>query len=98
MGWSNCPPPRLPASRQPTLPWRYPRMLSHPRLLNRRQVLEVGGVSVLGLGLPELLQAGRSSPRRSEKSCIFIFQYGGPPQLDTFDPKPDAPDGIRSPF
>jgi Protein of unknown function (DUF1501) len=72
--------------------------LSHPRLLNRRQLLQVGGISVLGLGLPELLQAGRSSSRRSDKSCIFIFQYGGPPQLDTFDPKPDAPDGIRSPF
>jgi uncharacterized protein (DUF1501 family) len=75
-----------------------PAVPSHPPLLNRRQLLEFGGISVLGLGLPELLQAGRSSPRRSEKSCIFIFQYGGPPQLDTFDPKPDAPDGIRSPF
>src|SRR5207244_4822510 len=30
------------------------------------------------------------------KSVIFIFQQGGPSQFETFDPKPDAPDGIRT--
>src|SRR5262249_22675771 len=94
---SHCPPTRAGQSAA-HLPWRLATMLFHPRLLNRRQLLEVGGISAMGLGLPELLQAGRSYPRRSERSCIFIFQYGGPPQLDTFDPKPDAPDGIRSPY
>jgi hypothetical protein len=73
-------------------------MPHHPTPLNRRQLLQVGGISVLGLGLPKLLQASVSSTRRSNKSCIFIFQYGGPPQLDTFDMKPAAPDGIRSPY
>jgi hypothetical protein len=32
------------------------------------------------------------------KSCILIFLWGGPSQLDTWDPKPDAPEGIRGPF
>ena len=52
----------------------------------------------LGLGLPDLLRAGASSWPRTEKSCIFIVQYGGCSHLDSFDPKPDAPDGIRGPY
>ena len=32
------------------------------------------------------------------KSCILIFMWGGPSQLDTWDLKPDAPDQIRGPF
>ena len=31
------------------------------------------------------------------KRCIFLFMWGGPSQLDTFDPKPDAPLEIRGP-
>lgn len=31
-------------------------------------------------------------------SVIFLMMTGGPSQLDTFDPKPDAPSGVRSPF
>src|SRR5207247_9503244 len=69
----------------------------------RRRLLQVGGISALGLGLPELLQAGalstgQSPRRRSEKSCIFIFQTGGASQLDTWDMKPDAPAEIRGPY
>ena len=68
----------------------------------RRQLLQVGGVSALGLGLPELLharapQAGRSR-RGPETSCIFIVQYGGASHLDSFDLKPDAPQDIRGPY
>src|SRR5262249_54285346 len=32
------------------------------------------------------------------KSCIFLYMYGGPSQLETFDLKPEAPDGIRGEF
>jgi hypothetical protein len=55
---------------------------------------------MLGLALPEYLQARAPSSKRRgpEKSCIFIVQYGGCSQLDTFDPKPDAPEKIRSPY
>src|SRR5262245_26613192 len=37
----------------------------------------------------------RSGPARS---CILVYLLGGPPQLDTFDLKPDAPAEVRGPF
>ena len=61
---------------------------------DRRRLLQMGGLALTGLGLPELLQAGATSSQRA-KSCIFIVQYGGGPHHDTFDPKPDAPREIR---
>src|SRR5262245_8645114 len=61
----------------------------------RRQLLQVGGIAALGLGLPELLQARAAG---SEKSCIFVVQYGGASHIDSFDPRPDAPEGIRGPY
>jgi hypothetical protein len=70
----------------------------------RREVLRVGGLSALGLGLPELLRARRANaqaPARSfgrARSCILLFLMGGPPQHSTWDPKPDAPDGVRGDF
>ena len=68
----------------------------------RRRVLKAGALPFLGLDLPRLLAAeatprGPGRPRR-EKSCIFIFQYGGLSQLDSWDPKPDAPAEIRGPY
>jgi hypothetical protein len=71
--------------------------------LTRRQLLQVGGVSLLGLTLPELLWASaqQSSGRPaqvSEKSCIFIVQYGGASHLDSLDLKPGAPQDIRGPY
>jgi hypothetical protein len=71
--------------------------------LTRRQLLQVGGISVLGLGLPELLRAnaptGESGKKnRREKSCIFIVQYGGASHIDSWDLKPDAPQDIRGPY
>jgi Protein of unknown function (DUF1501) len=76
---------------------------SRPRGLSRRQLLQVGGIGMLGLGLPELLQAGArpASPggrNPAEQSCIFIVQYGGASHIDSWDLKPDAPDSIRGPF
>jgi hypothetical protein len=56
---------------------------------------------MIGLGLPQLLQARASAPRPgryADKSCIFIFQYGGLSQIDSWDPKPNAPDTIRGPY
>jgi hypothetical protein len=61
-----------------------------------------------GLSLPGLLQAedqGRGDRstavggrRSSRKSVIMIYLAGGPAHQDTFDLKPDAPDGIRGEF
>ena len=73
----------------------------------RRQALRAGALALGGLKLPGLF-AGRAMAAASThrlaggfgraKSCIMIFQWGGPSQLDTWDPKPEAPDAIRGPF
>ncbi len=67
----------------------------------RREWLRAGGLGALGLGLPSLLRAepGRGRAKGSSfgraKSCVLLFLSGGPPQHDTFDPKPDAPAEVR---
>ena len=80
--------------------------------LTRREILRVGGLGALGLGLPQLLAAEVSAPARSQaepsanakprqpsaKSCIVLFLMGGPPQHSTWDPKPEAPAEIRGEF
>jgi hypothetical protein len=70
--------------------------------LTRRRLLQVGGIGALGLGLPELLQAGaRPGPDArppAGRSCIFIVQYGGASHIDSWDLKPGAPDGVRGPY
>jgi len=68
--------------------------------MSRRQLLEAGGAGLLGLSLPRLLAAEATQPRREAraKSVIFMYLFGGPSQLETFDMKPDAPEAIRGPF
>lgn len=77
------------------------------RLYSRRQVLQAGGLGLLGLSLPQLWAAqaeaavsssGQAAGFGRAKRCIFLFMWGGPSQLDTFDLKPDAPAEIRGPF
>ncbi|MBX7169174.1 MAG: DUF1501 domain-containing protein [Pirellulales bacterium] len=71
----------------------------HPRGVSRRELLEIGCSSLLGLGLPALAPASpvcaataeAASTKHRAKSVLFVFLFGGPSQLDTFDPKPDAP-------
>jgi len=66
--------------------------------LSRRELLRVGSLALGGLSLSSLFaaRAAASPSTITGKSVIFIFQQGGPPQFETFDPKPDAPDGIRT--
>jgi hypothetical protein len=82
--------------------------------ISRREWLRVGGLSVVGLSLPDLLRAqGPPAPAAPPsplgrglegvtfgraQSVIFLWLQGGPPQHETFDPKPDAPADIRGPF
>src|SRR5262245_35599873 len=70
--------------------------------LSRREVLRAGGLSALGLTLPELLRcrvtASPTTGRGRAKNCIVLFLMGGPPQHSTWDPKPDAPPEIRGEF
>src|SRR5262245_62474104 len=78
--------------------------------LTRRALLRLGAVG--GLTLPSFFRAiatepdpGGARPPLSRdgsfgraKRCLILFLTGGPPQHDTFDPKPDAPAEIRGEF
>ena len=68
--------------------------------VTRRDVLHAGGVGLLGTNLNSLLAAEHSGstgqPRA--KSVMFVFLFGGPSQLESFDMKPDATAGIRGPY
>ncbi len=66
----------------------------------RRDLFRFGGVSLLSAGLLDLLAARAAGATRkaTAKSCIILFQVGGPYQCDTFDPKPTAPDEVRGPY
>lgn len=65
---------------------------------SRRTVLQCAGAGLLGLTVPKLLAAEASGPKPTAKSVIFLFLFGGPSQLETYDMKPDAPSKIRGPF
>jgi Protein of unknown function (DUF1501) len=68
--------------------------------LTRRDFLHAGALSTLGLTLPGLLAAkgADSGKKDSDVNCIMLFLVGGPSHIDTFDPKPKAPDEVRGPF
>lgn len=72
-------------------------------MLHRRDAMIRLGTAGLGsLALPNLLRARRAEassqlPARA-KSCILLYLWGGPPQQDMWDLKPEAPEGIRSQF
>ncbi|MGD9855021.1 MAG: DUF1501 domain-containing protein [Planctomycetaceae bacterium] len=73
----------------------------HPHI-GRRELLQVGGMSLVGMGLGDLLrleaQAAGTQNVPTAKTVVFIFQSGGPSQHETVDPKPDAPDTIRGEY
>src|SRR3989442_2441211 len=75
----------------------------HPHI-GRRELLHVGGITLLGACLSDLLRLQAEAierpegPRAKAKSVVFIFQSGGPSQHETFDPKPEAPAEIRGEY
>lgn len=78
--------------------------------LSRRDLIRVGGASLLGLNLPQFLQwkaqaaeTGVSALKGAKgfdtaKSVLMVFLQGGPSHVDIWDPKPDAPLNIRGEF
>lgn len=67
--------------------------------VRRRSFLQAGAAAFTGLGMADLLrlqaQAGQDS---SDTAVIFLWLPGGPPHMETFDMKPDAPDDYRGIF
>ncbi len=74
--------------------------------ITRRDLIQAGALSLFGVTLSDLiaLQAAQAAPPAGDrtfgkaKSVIILFLYGSPGQLDTWDMKPDQPEGIRGPF
>jgi hypothetical protein len=66
--------------------------------LSRRELLRIGGVSVLGSLLPKRAVMAETSTAPQAEHCIFMLLQGGPSHLDLWDPKPDAPVEVRGPF
>src|SRR5579863_8481764 len=79
-----------------------------PREFGRRGLLKLGGLNMLSLpGVLHALhtQAAANPPALAPsatllpiRSCILIFNYGGPSQLETWDLKPHAPAEVRGEF
>jgi hypothetical protein len=70
---------------------------------NRRDFLRIGGSAAIGAAGLTLADLGRLQARAESipgvltgKSVVFLFLHGGPSQFETFDPKMDMPEGIRS--
>jgi hypothetical protein len=59
--------------------------------MGRREFLRAGSLSLVGLGLPNLLQARTGRPHGKAKACILLFMWGGPAHQDTWDLKPGSP-------
>ena len=69
--------------------------------LKRRELLQLGALSAIGLSLPQLLAAEERvarKPGHEKRSAIMIFNLGAPSHVDLWDMKPDAPREIRGPF
>ena len=68
---------------------------------SRREFLQVGALAAAGLSLPQWMRAraeGRVRAGHDRRSCIMIFNLGGPSHVDLWDMKPDAPSEVRGPF
>ena len=78
------------------------------KLHRRDAMVRLRQVGLGALTSSDLLRANRlaAGAARDEvqlrngkaKACILIYLWGGPPQMDMWDPNPEAPDGIRSHF
>jgi hypothetical protein len=67
--------------------------------LTRRDLLRAGGLGLASCGVTfPGLGGGAFSRSGSERSVILLLLVGGPSQLETFDPKPEAPAEVRGPF
>jgi hypothetical protein len=66
--------------------------------MTRRCALKAGLLGASGLALPDLLKLRAESAARKDTAVILIWLDGGPSQLETYDPKPDAPAEYRGPY
>lgn len=72
---------------------------------SRRELIRVGGLSLLGLNSAELARLRSAEPAvdatsstRRKNSCVFVFLFGGPSHIDLWDMKPEVSAEIRGEF
>src|ERR1700732_417069 len=74
--------------------------------LDRRRLLQIGGLGFLGLNLAQLFEAEEAqaahspAPRSVDRiqPCILLYYYAAPSHIDTWDMKPNAPREVRGLF
>src|SRR4051812_11861062 len=71
--------------------------------LSRRDLMRVGLSAAVASALPGRAAASTSGVRAAggfgkAKRCVLLYLWGSPSQIDTFDPKPDAPKEVRGPL
>lgn len=72
--------------------------------ISRRRLLQAAAAGLTTCAVSPSVQAAKQPSRTQDrlfgraKSVILLWLSGGPPQHETFDPKPDAPAEVRGPF
>lgn len=75
--------------------------------MTRRDLLRIGGSSLLGLSLGSLFEMKARASASGQtggpgwgraKSIIMVYLQGGPSHIDLWDPKENVPDNVRSVF
>jgi uncharacterized protein (DUF1501 family) len=69
--------------------------------LGRREILRCGIAGLTSLSLPALLKlraAAHETSARERTALIVVWLHGGASHLETYDPKPEAPDEFRGPY
>src|SRR5262245_56929273 len=76
-------------------------LFNDARCTTRRDFLRLGGLGVGGLTLGDLLRLkaqATGKPQTQSKAVIFVYLFGGPSHIDSYDMKPDAPAEYRREF
>ena len=91
-----------------TIPGAPGKDLCDPHLkVSRRDLLRIGGSSMMGLGLANILKLQARAAEAGHvggpgwgkaKHVILCYLQGGPSHIDLWDPKPDAPTNVKSIF
>src|SRR5262245_62394725 len=67
--------------------------------ISRRSALKAGFLGLTGLSLADMLKLQAQGQTNSRhKSVILMWLDGGPSQLETYDPKPEASTEYRGPY
>src|SRR5688572_25378359 len=69
------------------------------RVGGRRWFLQTGLAGFAGLSVADAFRARAADSARGDRRAVVLFWLsGGPSQIDTWDPKPDAPEEVRGPY